>query len=92
MGLDLSLEGLVFSQEPQFIFQVPRRDWLSQLPDSLLNPVLGLVGVGVMNLIMPVLLQSPGMSHALILSCAQGVDCCPPGLGEVKLDRCHPVL
>lgn len=46
MGLDLSLEGLVFSQEPQLIFQVHRRDWLFQLPDSLLDPVLGLVGVG----------------------------------------------
>lgn len=85
MGLDLSLKGLVLSQEPQFIFQVPRRDWLSQLPDSLLDPFLGLVGVGDMNPIMPVLLLSPGMSHVLTLSCAQGVDCWPPGLEHVLL-------
>lgn len=46
MGLDLCLEGLVFPLEPQLIFQVPRRDWLFQLLDSLLDPVLGLVRVG----------------------------------------------
>lgn len=44
MGLDLSLEGLVFRHVPQLIFQVPRRDWFFQLLESLLDPVLGLVG------------------------------------------------
>ena len=43
MGLDLSLEGLVFLHMPQLIFQVPRRDWFFQLLESLLDPVLGLV-------------------------------------------------
>lgn len=46
MGLDLSFEGLVFLQELQLIFQVPRKDWLFQLLDPLLDPILGLVGVG----------------------------------------------
>lgn len=46
MGLDLSLEGLVLLQVPQLIFQVSRRQWLFQLLDLLLDPVLGLVGVG----------------------------------------------
>lgn len=46
MGLDLSLKGLVFLQVSQLSFQVPRRDWLLQLLELLLDPVLGLVGVG----------------------------------------------
>lgn len=46
MGLDLSLEGLVLLQMPQLIFQVSRRQWLFQLLDPLLDPVLGLVGWG----------------------------------------------
>lgn len=46
MGLDLCLKGLVFLQVPQLIFQVPRRNWLFQLLESLLDPVLDLVGVG----------------------------------------------
>ena len=46
MGLDLSLKGLVFLQVSQLSFQVHRRDWLVQLLELLLDPVLGLVGVG----------------------------------------------
>ena len=46
MGLDLSLKGLVFLQVSQLSFQVPRRDWLVLLLELLLDPVLGLVGVG----------------------------------------------
>lgn len=41
---------------------------------------------------MPVLLQSTEMSHTLTVSCAQGVDCWPPGLGEAVPGRCNPVL
>ena len=45
MGLDLSLEGLVFLQVPQLIFQIPRRERLSQSLNLLLDPVLGLAAV-----------------------------------------------
>lgn len=44
MGLDLSLEGMVLLQVLQFIFS--RRQWLFQLLDPFLDPVLNLVGVG----------------------------------------------
>lgn len=45
-----------------------------------------------MNPMMPVLLQATEMSHTLTLSCAQVVDCWPPGLGKAVLGRCDPVL
>lgn len=46
LGLDFSLKGLLLLQASRLIFQVPRRDWLFQLLDLFLDPVLGLAGVG----------------------------------------------
>jgi hypothetical protein len=46
MGLNLSLKSLVFPQVCHMVFQASRGGRFSQLLDTLLDPVLSLVGMG----------------------------------------------